>query len=235
MKIQETTLPGVLLLTPTIYRDNRGAFQETWSQHATEEAGLPTKWVQDNFSVSNKNVRRGIHYQVNKPQGKLVRVAYGAPSSTYDRHVAVELAGDHGKELWVPEGFGHAFLALTETVGFAYKVTDYRTPDAERTILWNGTELAIPWLVDEQRVLLSEKDGNGAPLSQGLRVRGCFGAFLKRRGGYTKTSSWLVTATVSFNHPPTNHRHANHVFRFLISIRRRTPGSQAHTVTSIAK
>jgi dTDP-4-dehydrorhamnose 3,5-epimerase len=176
MKIQETTLPGVLLLTPTIYRDSRGAFQETWNQRAMEEAGLPTKWVQDNFSISRKNVLRGIHYQVNKPQGKLVRVAYGAvldiavdlrrSSPTYGRHVAVELAGDHGKELWVPEGFGHAFLALTETVGFAYKVTDYRSPDGERTIRWNDPELAIPWPVDEDSVLVSEKDGNGAELAQ---------------------------------------------------------------------
>jgi dTDP-4-dehydrorhamnose 3,5-epimerase len=116
-------------------------------------------------------VLRGIHYQVNKPQGKLVRVAYGAvldiavdlrrSSPTYGRHVAVEFAGDHGKALWVPEGFGHAFLALTETVGFAYKVTDYHSPDSERIILWNDPELGIPWPVDEESVVVSEKDAMG--------------------------------------------------------------------------
>jgi dTDP-4-dehydrorhamnose 3,5-epimerase len=115
MKIQETALPGVLLLTPKIYHDTRGAFQETWNQRAMTEAGLPTDWVQDNFSISKKNVLRGIHYQVNKPQGKLVRVAYGAvldvavdlrrSSSTYGKHVAVELCADLGNMLWVPEGF----------------------------------------------------------------------------------------------------------------------------------
>jgi dTDP-4-dehydrorhamnose 3,5-epimerase len=134
MKIQETTLPGVLLLTPKIYHDTRGAFQETWNQRAMTDAGLPSDWVQDNFSVSKKNVLRGIHYQVNRPQGKLVRVAYGAvldvavdlrrSSLNYGKHVTVELSAELGNMLWIPEGFGHGFLALTENVGFAYKVTD---------------------------------------------------------------------------------------------------------------
>jgi dTDP-4-dehydrorhamnose 3,5-epimerase len=176
MKIQETALPGVLLLTPKIHHDSRGAFQETWNQRAMTEAGLPTDWVQDNFSISKKNVLRGIHYQVNKPQGKLVRVAYGAvldvavdlrrSSSTYGKHVAVELCADLGNMLWVPEGFGHGFLALTDSVGFAYKVTDYYSPAAERTIVWNDPNIAIDWPVCEACVLVSEKDQKGATLSE---------------------------------------------------------------------
>ncbi len=138
MKIEETALPGVLMLSQKIYRDDRGAFIETWNQRAMEEAGLPARWVQDNFSVSKKNVLRGIHYQIVQPQGKLVRVAYGTvldvavdlrrSSSTFGRHLAVELTGESGQMLWIPEGFGHAFLVLSEEAGFSYKVTDYYSP-----------------------------------------------------------------------------------------------------------
>jgi dTDP-4-dehydrorhamnose 3,5-epimerase len=176
MKIQETALPGVLLLTPKIYHDSRGAFQETWNQRAMTQAGLPNDWVQDNFSISRKNVLRGIHYQVNHPQGKLVRVAYGAvldvavdlrrSSSTYGKHVAVELCADLGNMLWIPGGFGHGFLALTETVGFAYKVTDYYSPAGERTIVCNDPNISIDWPVCETCVLVSEKDQKGATLCE---------------------------------------------------------------------
>jgi dTDP-4-dehydrorhamnose 3,5-epimerase len=174
MNITETALPGVLLLTPTIYRDDRGAFLETWNQRRMAEAGLPEIWVQDNFSISKKNVVRGIHYQILKPQGKLVRVAFGAvldvavdlrrSSPAFGRHVAVELTAEGGEMLWIPEGFGHAFLALTESVGFAYKVTDYYSPAGERTIVWNDPDLAIPWPVDPAGAIVSGKDAQGAPL-----------------------------------------------------------------------
>lgn len=174
MKITETSLPGVLVLTPRIYRDDRGAFWETWNQNGMVAAGLPAAWVQDNFSVSNKNVVRGIHYQVIQPQGKLVRVTHGAVldvavdlrrgSSTFAKHVAVELSAENGQMLWIPEGFGHAFLALTEVVGFAYKVTDYYSPAGERTIVWNDPDLAIPWPVSATDAILSEKDRKGAAL-----------------------------------------------------------------------
>lgn len=174
MKIEETVLPGVLMLNATVYRDDRGAFMETWNQRAMEEAGLPTRWVQDNFSVSKKNVLRGIHYQVIQPQGKLVRVSYGAVldvavdlrrnSSTFGRHLAVELTGESGQMLWIPEGFGHAFLVLSEEAGFSYKVTDYYSPAGERTIRWNDPDLAIPWPVDAEIAVVSAKDGQGARL-----------------------------------------------------------------------
>jgi len=174
MKIEATSLPGVLLLTPTIYRDDRGAFSETFNLREMTAAGLPTNWVQDNFSLSKKNVLRGIHYQIGQPQGKLVRVTHGAVldvavdlrrgSPEFSRHVAVELSGENGKMLWIPEGFGHAFLVLSEEAGFAYKTTDYYHPGGERTILWNDPELAIPWPVEEGDLIVSEKDRNGASL-----------------------------------------------------------------------
>ncbi|MFZ0273365.1 MAG: dTDP-4-dehydrorhamnose 3,5-epimerase [Acidobacteriaceae bacterium] len=174
MKIEETALPGVLMLSQKIYRDDRGAFIETWNQRAMEEAGLPARWVQDNFSVSRKNVLRGIHYQIVQPQGKLVRVAYGTvldvavdlrrSSSTFGRHLAVELTGESGQMLWIPEGFGHAFLVLSEEAGFSYKVTDYYSPAGERTIRWDDPDLAIPWPVNAGTAVVSGKDAQGATL-----------------------------------------------------------------------
>ncbi len=172
MKITETALPGVLLITPTVYRDDRGAFQETYNHRRMIEAGLPTLWVQDNFSRSRKNVLRGIHYQITQAQGKLVRVTHGAvldvavdlrrSSANFGRHLAVELEEGAGTMLWIPVGFGHAFLALTEEVGFAYKVTDYYSPSAERTIAWNDPDLAIPWSVAAESLIISEKDRKGS-------------------------------------------------------------------------
>ena len=171
MKIEETALSGVLVLTPKIHQDNRGAFWETWNLRSMSEAGLPSHWAQDNFSISKKNVVRGIHYQVKQPQGKLVRVTHGAvvdvvvdlrrSSSTFGKYVAVELDGDHGRMLWIPEGFGHAFLVLSDVVGFAYKVTDYYSPEGERTIVWNDPDLAIVWPINAQDAIVSVKDCNG--------------------------------------------------------------------------
>jgi dTDP-4-dehydrorhamnose 3,5-epimerase len=174
MKITETSLPGVLVLTPAIYRDDRGVFYETFNQREITEAGLPTVWLQDNFSLSRKNVLRGIHCQITQPQGKLVRVTHGAvldvavdlrrSSSTFAKHVAIELSGESGEMLWIPEGFGHAFLALSDVVGFAYKVTDYYSPAGERTILWNDPDLAIPWQIAKENAIVSGKDRQGSTL-----------------------------------------------------------------------
>jgi len=174
MKIEVTSLPGVLLLTPAVYKDERGAFSETFNLREMAEAGLPTNWVQDNFSVSKKNVLRGIHYQIAQPQGKLVRVTNGAvldvavdlrrSSPAFGRHTAVELSGENGRMLWIPEGFGHAFLVLSVVAGFAYKVTDYYAPKGERTILWNDPDLAISWPIGGGDVIVSEKDRKGARL-----------------------------------------------------------------------
>jgi len=176
MKIEETSLPGVLLLMPRIHRDNRGAFWETWNLKTAAEAGLPSTWAQDNFSVSMKNVIRGIHYQIIQPQAKLVRVTHGAvldiavdlrkSSATFGRHVAAELTGENGQMLWIPVGFGHAFAVLSEEAGFAYKVSDGYCSQGERTIVWNDPDLAIPWPIAAHDAIVSEKDRQGAPFRQ---------------------------------------------------------------------
>lgn len=172
MNIQQTALEGVLILTPKRYSDARGSFWETYNERLMQQAGVPTKWKQDNTSVSLKNVIRGIHYQITQPQGKLVRVAYGAvfdvavdlrrSSSTFGRHVGVELSEENGAMLWIPPGFGHGFAVLSDRAGFAYKVTDYYSPAGERTILWNDPKLAIPWPISERGAILSVKDQQGA-------------------------------------------------------------------------
>jgi dTDP-4-dehydrorhamnose 3,5-epimerase len=172
MNIRETSLPGVLVLTPRIFRDDRGHFFETYNQRLMEEAGMPLVWPQDNFSLSKRNVLRGIHYQVTQPQGKLVRVTHGAvldvavdlrrSSASFGKHVAVELSGDNAEMLWVPPGFGHGFLVLSEVAGFAYKVTDYYSPAGERTIAWNDPDIAIAWPVSAEEAIVSDKDQKGA-------------------------------------------------------------------------
>ena len=174
MTIDGTSLPGVLVITPRIHRDSRGLFFETFNKREMTKAGLPEVWAQDNFSLSTKNVLRGIHYQILQPQGKLVRVTHGAvldvavdlrrSSPAFGKHVAVELSGENGKMLWIPEGFGHAFLVLSEVAGFAYKVTDYYSAPGERTIRWNDPDLEISWPISPEHVLVSDKDREGRML-----------------------------------------------------------------------
>ncbi len=176
MIAEKTSLEGVLLLTPAIFRDARGSFMESYNERQMAEAGLPTRWVQDNLSISRKNVLRGIHYQIAQPQGKLVRVTHGAVldvavdlrrnSPGFGRHLALELSRENGLMLWIPPGFGHAFLALSDEAAFAYKVTDYYSPDGERTIVWNDPDLAIRWPIAASDVIVSEKDRKGARLRQ---------------------------------------------------------------------
>jgi dTDP-4-dehydrorhamnose 3,5-epimerase len=171
MKITETALPGIMLLTPQKYTDARGMFMETYNHRVMEEAGLPTRWCQDNFSVSSRNVVRGLHYQITQPQGKLIRVTSGVAldiavdlrrsSPTFGRHLAMELKACDHTTLYIPPGFGHGFLALSEEVGFAYKVTDYYSAPAERTIRWNDPDLAIDWPVTEAQAIVSAKDQSG--------------------------------------------------------------------------
>lgn len=172
MDIQETAIPGVLLLTPKKFSDARGTFWETYNERSMQEAGLPTQWKQDNTSVSLKNVVRGIHYQITQAQGKLVRVTYGAvfdiavdlrrSSKTFGRHIGVELSEENGAMLWIPPGFGHGFAVLSDKAGFAYKVTDYYSPSGERTILWNDPKLAITWPIAEKDAIVSAKDQQGS-------------------------------------------------------------------------
>lgn len=174
MNVIETSLPGVLVLEPRIFRDDRGFFFETFNLAGMIDLGLPADWKQDNFSLSKKNVIRGLHYQIGQPQGKLVRVVAGAArdvivdlrksSPTFGQHVTVELSGDGSRMVWVPAGFGHGFAALTETVALSYKVTDYYSPKEERTVLWNDPALGIDWGVAADAAILSAKDAAGLPL-----------------------------------------------------------------------
>jgi dTDP-4-dehydrorhamnose 3,5-epimerase len=176
MNIIETAFPEVLILEPRIFQDARGAFCETYNERLMEQTGLPTRWVQDNFSLSKRNVIRGVHYQIRNTQGKLVRVTHGVvwdvavdlrcSSPTFGKHVGVELSGENGRMFWIPEGFGHGFVALSDMAGFAYKVTEYYSPADERTLLWNDPSLAIPWPVSAEEAVVSEKDQQGRILHE---------------------------------------------------------------------
>ena len=176
MSILETSLPGVLIIKPSIYRDDRGFFCETWNQKRFVEMGLESQWVQDNCSHSLKNVIRGIHYQVVQPQAKLIRAANGVvfdvavdlrrSSPNFGRYVAVELNADECQMLYIPVGFGHGFAALTDNVKLAYKTTDYYCPEGERTIVWNDPDIGIPWPISPEVAILSGKDLKGCSLGE---------------------------------------------------------------------
>jgi dTDP-4-dehydrorhamnose 3,5-epimerase len=176
MKVTPTELAEVLIIEPVVYRDERGAFMETYNERSMEAMGLPTRWCQDNYSLSSQNVVRGIHYQLIQPQGKLVRVIKGAvldvavdlrrSSPTFGKHVAVELSEENAKMLWIPAGFGHGFAALTPRAGFTYKVTDYYSPEGERTLIWNDPDVAIAWPVSESAAIISKKDAQGKRLQE---------------------------------------------------------------------
>jgi len=176
LNVIETSLPGVLVLEPRIFRDERGSFFETFNLARMVDLGLPAEWKQDNFSLSKRNVIRGLHYQIGEPQGKLVRVVTGAAldvivdlrksSPTFGQHTTVELSGEGSLMVWIPVGFGHGFSALTETLALSYKVTDYYSPKAERTVLWNDPELGIDWKVSAEDAIVSSKDQAGVPFAQ---------------------------------------------------------------------
>jgi dTDP-4-dehydrorhamnose 3,5-epimerase len=156
MKVTPTAIPDVLVIEPKVFGDARGFFYESFNQKAFDEAvGRHVEFVQDNHSRSAKGVLRGLHYQIQQPQGKLVRAVRGAvfdvavdirkSSPTFGQWVGVELSEDNQKQLWVPPGFAHAFLVLTDTADFLYKTTSYYAPVHERAIAWNDQELGIVW------------------------------------------------------------------------------------------
>jgi dTDP-4-dehydrorhamnose 3,5-epimerase len=156
MKVVPTTLPEVLVLEPRVFSDDRGFFMESWNAKAFAGAtGLDVEFVQDNHSRSVQHVLRGIHYQVIKPQGKLVRVATGSvldvavdlrrSSPNFGKWVRVELSADNKRQLWVPPGFGHAFLVTSPFADFLYKTTEYWMPEHDRGIVWNDPDLGIDW------------------------------------------------------------------------------------------
>ncbi|MGJ7500390.1 dTDP-4-dehydrorhamnose 3,5-epimerase [Variovorax sp. ZT5P49] len=175
MKATPTAIPDVLVIEPRVFGDARGFFFESFNQKAFDEAvGKHVDFVQDNHSRSVKGVLRGLHYQVQQPQGKLVRVVRGAvfdvavdirkSSSTFGQWVGVELTEDNHKQLWVPAGFAHGFLVLSDTAEFLYKTTDYYAPAHERCIAWNDPGLAIAWPDTGVSPQLSPKDLAGARL-----------------------------------------------------------------------
>lgn len=173
MKITPMSIPDVLLLEPVIYEDDRGFFYESFNNRQfAESTGLKHEFVQDNHSGSKYGVLRGLHYQVGKPQGKLVRVISGEVfdvavdiregSMTYSKWVGCVLSASDRKQIWIPPGFAHGFLVLSEYAEFAYKTTDYYAPALERCIVWNDPDLRIDWPIIEGSYLLSEKDSNGS-------------------------------------------------------------------------
>ncbi len=176
MNVTETVLPGVVILEPRVFRDDRGFFFETFNLARMVELGLPAQWTQDNFSFSKKHVIRGLHYQIGQPQGKLVRVVQGEAidvivdlrrsSPCFGKHVTVALSGEGSRMVWIPPGFGHGFSVLSETVLLSYKVTDYYSPKEERTVLWNDPALGIDWGVTAEDAILSAKDAVGLPLAE---------------------------------------------------------------------
>ncbi len=171
MKILETAIPGVRIVEPRIFADERGCFLETWNLERFAAAGLPTHWVQDNLSVSKTGVVRGLHYQTIHPQGKLVRVTAGRVrdvavdlrrhSPTFGHHVAVDLDPESARMLWIPEGFAHGFAVLEGPATFVYKVTDSYCAAGERTILWNDPALGIDWGLQAEQAIVSAKDAAG--------------------------------------------------------------------------
>ena len=174
MKITPTALPGVLVIEPRVWSDDRGFFFESWNARALAAAGIDATFVQDNHSRSRRGVLRGLHYQIENAQGKLVRTVVGEvfdvvvdlrrSAATFGRAIGITLSADDRKMLWVPPGFAHGFLALSESVDFLYKTTDYWYPQHERTLLWNDAALGIAWPLAATPILAA-KDAAGTPLA----------------------------------------------------------------------
>jgi len=175
MQFTATKIPDVIVIDPVVYEDARGFFMETWQEKKFRDAGIDAKFVQDNHSRSSFGALRGLHYQVLQTQGKLVRVIHGEvfdvavdirkSSPTFGQWVGEMLSAGNRKLMWIPPGFAHGFLVISEFADFEYRMTDYYAPEHERTILWNDPGLAIEWpLVDGQEPLLSSKDEAGVLL-----------------------------------------------------------------------
>ena len=176
MKATALTIPDVLIIEPKVFGDERGFFFESFNRRQFAELiGRNVDFVQDNHSRSAKNVLRGLHYQIQQPQGKLVRVVQGTvfdvavdirrSSPTFGQYVGVELSADNKRLLWVPEGFAHGFVVLSDTAEFLYKTTDYWAPEFERSIAWNDPAIGIQWPIQGEPAL-SAKDQEAKSLTQ---------------------------------------------------------------------
>ena len=176
MKVESTAIPDILLITPRVFGDERGFFYESYNHQVfVEKTGLDITFVQDNHSRSQKNVLRGLHYQIGKPQGKLIRALTGTiqdvavdlrhSSPTFGKSVSYILSAENYQQLWIPVGFAHGFTVLSDVAEVAYKATDYYAPSEERCLLWNDPELAIAWQLKGQPIV-SAKDAVGKLLKE---------------------------------------------------------------------
>lgn len=167
MQVTPLAIPDVLLIEPKVFSDNRGFFFESFNANVFEQTtGLKRHFVQDNHSKSAKYVLRGLHYQIKQPQGKLVRVVQGEVfdvavdlrkrSKTFGKWIGMNLSADNKKQLWIPEGFAHGFLTLSETAEFLYKTTDYYVPEYERCLHWSDPSLAIQWPIEGEPKLAAK-------------------------------------------------------------------------------
>jgi dTDP-4-dehydrorhamnose 3,5-epimerase len=172
MQVVPTAIPDLVTIEPKVFGDDRGFFYESFNQRRfTEMTGVTDSFVQDNHSKSARNVLRGLHYQIRQPQGKLVRVVAGEvldiavdirkSSPNFGNWVGVNLSAENKKMLWIPKGFAHGFIVLSDSAEFLYKTTDYWAPEHERCIIWNDSDLAIDWQLGSATPLLSAKDQAG--------------------------------------------------------------------------
>jgi dTDP-4-dehydrorhamnose 3,5-epimerase len=173
MKVIETSIPDVKIIEPVAFGDERGFFMETWNQAKFEElvTGRPTIFVQDNHSKSKKGILRGLHYQTENTQGKLVRVVSGEvfdvavdirkDSETFGQWVGVYLSAENKRQLWIPKGFAHGFYVTSDEAQFVYKCTDYYNPQAELSLLWSDPTIGVEWPISNGVVELSAKDEGG--------------------------------------------------------------------------
>lgn len=175
MKITETSLPGVLILEPDVFGDERGFFLESYNKRAIKKAGITSEFVQDNHSRSVRNVLRGLHYQIKQAQGKLIRVIQGEAfdvavdirksSPSFGQWVGFTLSAENKRMTWIPPGFAHGFLVLSEVAEFLYKTTDYWAAEYDRCILWSDPDLDIQW-PQREGLTLSAKDRAGKLLKE---------------------------------------------------------------------
>jgi dTDP-4-dehydrorhamnose 3,5-epimerase len=173
MLVENTQIADVLLITPRVFADERGFFMETWNQNVFAKKGMNFNFVQDNHSKSVKGTLRGLHYQTENTQGKLVRVTLGKVfdvavdlrknSPTFGKWVGAVLSDENRQMLWVPPQFAHGFYVMSEIAEFQYKCTDFYNPAAEKTIIWNDSDIGIEWPLNSEQPLLSEKDEKGVP------------------------------------------------------------------------
>jgi dTDP-4-dehydrorhamnose 3,5-epimerase len=175
MKAIKTPIPGVVVIEPKVFSDERGFFMETYNESKMAELGIPDHFVQDNHSCSSQNVLRGMHYQIHHPQGKLVRAVIGSifdvvvdlrkSSPAFGRWHGVVLSAENRLLLWAPPGVAHGFQVLSDSAHVLYKTTDLYYPEFERTLSWNDPDLGIEWRLTEEPII-SKKDANGIPFMQ---------------------------------------------------------------------